>query len=205
MQSKIIIDEDFESIKSEILAKNDPNFVKIFEYDTLLMENAKEIINEAYIAEIREKIIVIIAHKFGIDPQNALLKILEEPPRNIVFVIVAKSKNFLLPTVRSRLVMDSRVKKSIKIDIGLNLKRLELKEIYLFIEEKVALEKSDKFGKKELLAVVKQIILDAITAGIKFESEDYEYFYKIYRLIDLNAKSASVLTPLLLLLMQRTR
>ena len=51
------------------------------------MENAKEIINEAYIAEIREKIIVIIAHKFGIDPQNALLKILEEPPRNIVFVL----------------------------------------------------------------------------------------------------------------------
>ncbi|RAZ23704.1 DNA polymerase III subunit delta' [Campylobacter hyointestinalis] len=205
MQSKIIIDEDFESIKSEILANNDPNFVKIFECDTLLMEDAKEIIKEAYIAEIREKVIVIIAHKFGIDPQNALLKILEEPPRNIVFVIVAKSKNLLLPTIRSRLVMDSRVKKSIKIDIGLNLKRLELKEIYLFIEEKVALEKSDKFGKKELLAVVKQIILDAITAGIKFESEDYEYFCKIYRLIDLNAKSASVLTPLLLLLMQRTR
>lgn len=205
MHSKIIISDDFESVKQDIIGFNDPNFVRIFEYESFLIENAKEVINEAYITESREKIIVVMAFKFGIDPQNALLKILEEPPRNIRFIIVAKSKNLLLPTIRSRLMIEVRKKETPRMALELNLKRLNLKDIYNFIEEQSNLEKTESLSKNELLNLVKSIVCEAIEIGVKFKEEDYEYFYKLYRIVDLNTKAAPALTPLLLLIMQRSK
>ncbi|WP_162166671.1 DNA polymerase III subunit delta' [Campylobacter fetus] len=205
MHSKIIISSDFNSVKDELIRDVKPNFLRIFEYDNFLVDDAKEIINEAYIAEIEEKVIVIMAFKFGIEPQNALLKILEEPPKNSVFILVAPSKNSLLPTIRSRLMMENRKLNLQRAATGLNLKKLELKDIYNFIEQSISLEKVDKLNKTSLLNLVKSIVCEAIDSGASFSAEDYRYFYKIYRLVDLNAKSTQVLTPLLLLIMQRMR
>ncbi|MBI4802387.1 MAG: DNA polymerase III subunit [Elusimicrobia bacterium] len=42
------------------------------------------------------------AHTLNLNAQNAMLKILEEPPGNAVFVLVAAKKNTLLPTIISR-------------------------------------------------------------------------------------------------------
>ena len=42
------------------------------------------------------------ADKMTIQAQNALLKVLEEPPEEVVFILLASSKNSLLPTVISR-------------------------------------------------------------------------------------------------------
>lgn len=39
---------------------------------------------------------------FNVQSQNALLKILEEPPKNVFFILTATSKNTVLPTVLSR-------------------------------------------------------------------------------------------------------
>ncbi|AGZ81950.1 DNA polymerase III subunit delta' [Campylobacter fetus] len=205
MHSKIIISSDFNSVKDELTRDVKPNFLRIFEYDNFLVDDAKEIINEAYIAEIEEKVIVIMAFKFGIEPQNALLKILEEPPKNSVFILVAPSKNSLLPTIRSRLMIENRKLNLQRAATGLNLKKLELKDIYNFIEQSISLEKVDKLNKTSLLNLVKSIVCEAIDSGASFSAEDYRYFYKIYRLVDLNAKSTQVLTPLLLLIMQRMR
>ncbi|MPB73206.1 DNA polymerase III subunit delta' [Campylobacter fetus] len=205
MHSKIIISSDFNSVKDELIRDVKSNFLRIFEYDNFLVDDAKEIINEAYIAEIEEKVIVIMAFKFGIEPQNALLKILEEPPKNSVFILVAPSKNSLLPTIRSRLMIENRKLNLQRVATGLNLKKLELKDIYNFIEQSISLEKVDKLNKTSLLNLVKSIVCEAIDSGASFSAEDYRYFYKIYRLVDLNAKSTQVLTPLLLLIMQRMR
>lgn len=45
------------------------------------------------------------AHKLTAEAQNALLKILEEPPANVIIILEAQNKENLLPTVRSRLVL----------------------------------------------------------------------------------------------------
>lgn len=205
MQSKIIISNDFEAIKTEFLCDKDPNYLRFFEYENALVEHAREIINEAYIAESKEKIIIVFAKKFGIEWQNALLKIFEEPPRNIVFVIVSPEKNLLIPTIRSRLIMENRVKKSMPKTLNLDIKRLDLKTAYNFIEEQINLEKDDKLNKNELLALLKNIVCTALDLGIKFKSEDLEYFSKLYKLVDLNAKAAQILTPLLLLIIKRQK
>ena len=46
--------------------------------------------------------IYLFPQELGIEGQNALLKILEEPPKHGVFILLADSPEKLLPTVRSR-------------------------------------------------------------------------------------------------------
>ena len=46
--------------------------------------------------------IYIFPQELGIEGQNALLKILEEPPKYGVFLLLSDNPNKLLPTVRSR-------------------------------------------------------------------------------------------------------
>ncbi len=67
------------------------------------IEDAKEVIAEAYKSEENTKTLILGAKSFTIPAQNALLKILEEPPKNIVFVLLAPNKSTFLPTVRSRM------------------------------------------------------------------------------------------------------
>jgi DNA polymerase-3 subunit delta' len=44
------------------------------------------------------------AHTMNTNAQNALLKVLEEPPKNVTFILLAKSGSMLLETIRSRCV-----------------------------------------------------------------------------------------------------
>lgn len=45
------------------------------------------------------------AHRLNEQAQNALLKILEEPPQSVVFILTVSSKTFLLDTIISRCVL----------------------------------------------------------------------------------------------------
>ena len=205
MRSKIVITNDLESLKNEILASYDVNSLRFFESEDFLLENAKEVVAEAYIAENSEKLLVIAAKNFRTEAQNSLLKIIEEPPRNIFFLIAAESKNILLPTIRSRLIVENRLVKKERIKSGLNFARLELKEIYRFIDEKVELERADKFGKNELKELIFAISLEANEAGVKFSQDELSYFYKAVRLAELNTKSHALLTPILLMIYEKAR
>lgn len=204
MISKIVISNDFESLKTEFENTFKQN-VRFFISDDFLIENAQAVIKEAYIAEKDEKMLVIMAKSFRIEAQNSILKILEEPPRNIFFTIVSPSKNLLLPTIRSRLSVTNLVKKSQRVSSGLNLKQLDLKEIYTFLDEILKKEQTDEIGKNELKELVGVIIFEAINLGFKFSQDELEYFYKLIHLCDLNAKSPQILTPLLLTILRKGR
>ena len=205
IDSKIIISDDFESIKVEYSQLLKPEYLKIFEYESLLMEGAREIISQAYIAEKEPKVLLIMANKYGIESQNALLKILEEPPRNIIFVLVAPAKNIFLATIRSRLSIENRVKLTKSEPTGIYFTKLSLSYINEYVSTQIALEKSDKLSKTQLLNLLKSIIIDAVKNGVKFTHEDYIYFNKLYRITDLNSKAQTTLLPLLLLIMQRIK
>ena len=90
--SQIILTNDYESLKENLINEFGIKNLRFFENDDFKVEDAKAVISEAYIAENSTKFIVIKAEKFGDEAQNSLLKILEEPPRNMVFFIVASSK-----------------------------------------------------------------------------------------------------------------
>ena len=203
MRSKIVITSDFEALKEEILGLYGVNSVRFFFVEDFLLENAKEVAAEAYIAESEPKLLVLGAKNFRVEAQNSLLKIIEEPPKNIFFIIAATSKNMLLPTVRSRLVTENRLIKKQREKTGLDYKRLELKEICAFIDEKSALERSEKLGKNDLKELIAAIALEATAQGVKFSAEELEHFFKAVRLAELNTKTHALLTPILLMIYEK--
>jgi len=203
MQSKIVITSDFEALKEEILGLYGVNSVRFFFAEDFLLENAKEVAAEAYIAESEPKLLVLGAKNFRVEAQNSLLKIIEEPPKNIFFIIAATSKNMLLPTVRSRLVTENRLIKKQREKTGLDYKRLELKEICAFIDEKSAFERSEKLVKNDLKELIAAIALEATAQGVKFSAEELEYFFKAVRLAELNTKTYALLTPILLMIYEK--
>ena len=205
MLNKIVVTSDFESLKAKLESEFGINNLRFFISDDFLLENAKEVIAEAYIAEKDEKILVINANSFRTEAQNALLKIIEEPPRNIKFIIVTQSKNLLLPTVRSRMLIENNLIKKPKVTLDLNLKTLSLKELTSFIDQKIADEQAQKFGKNELKELVGIIVTKAVDSGYKFSGDEMDYFFSLIKLADLNAKSHAVLTPLLLAIFQKGR
>lgn len=50
----------------------------------------------------KKAVLVKNAHAATVEAQNALLKLLEEPPPNTIMILTAKNKELLLPTVLSR-------------------------------------------------------------------------------------------------------
>lgn len=201
MQNRIIISNDFESIKAEFASQN----VRVFEYESMLLDDAKVVIAEAYIAEYEQKNIVILAKKLGAEVQNALLKILEEPPKNIIFTLIVPSKNTLLPTVRSRLMLEVRSRTKTRASHGLDLWRIDLKSLDEFVKAQRELKDNDKLSALELSKLVGDIICDAIDSGFGFSADELEYLKKLSYISALNTAPEHVLTPLLLLLMKKSR
>ncbi len=104
----LIFDGEFDE-KSEnnlkVYANSHPD-LKVFPLkDKLVVADAQEIVAESFIKPIfAEKKVFIIKN---IDEamevaQNKLLKILEEPPKNVYFLLTCNNLNKVLPTIRSR-------------------------------------------------------------------------------------------------------
>jgi DNA polymerase III delta prime subunit len=74
------------------------------------IDEARTIIYEAYLKPIQEdKRSFIIAYAgLTLDAQNALLKLLEDPPVTAQFFIIIDREELLIPTVRSRLLIVAR-------------------------------------------------------------------------------------------------
>jgi len=156
--NKVIITNDFEKVIKDTL------YDEIVLRDELKIEDVREIKKLAYIAEKEKKVILIVAEKYNVYAQNALLKLLEESPKNIEFILLAKSKYALLDTILSRLILERRFFEK-------EIKEIEVKNIsnsFIFELLKKDLEKEDvKSILKSLLKIAKnedelKIINDAI-------------------------------------------
>jgi len=159
------------------------------------MTQANLAIKEAYIASNEPKYIILCGNTFRKEAQNALLKVLEEPPANIVFIIITTSKSTLLPTVLSRLP-HKYLKKSVNIrECKLNLKKLDLKEVYDFLKT------NQKISKVEAKEIVESLIYKINNEKIKLTSKELNSFSTAIKLLELNSRPINVLTTLLLTLM----
>lgn len=69
------------------------------------IETIKQMQKKLFLKPIRSKTKIVIleeAHLLTTEAQNALLKVLEEPPEHTIIVLSANSKESLLPTIISR-------------------------------------------------------------------------------------------------------
>ena len=196
--SRILVCKNSEKAKEYLQEKYGGMHHLWYEKEDFLLDDAKELIKEAYIAEVSTKYLLVLSRTYRMEAQNALLKILEEPPAHIVFILVAPSKTALLPTVRSRLPLEELNAKYERIQSGLNLKRLDLGVVYSFVQTHHNLDKNS------LKEMVQAIVYEAIHEhGLRFSERELEHFQKLVHLCELNTRAQTVLISLLLSILQR--
>ena len=188
------IEEEINAIKQRLYPSR---IVVFFKEDEFKVDDAREVIREAYIAEAQTKYILLASKFFNETAQNALLKLLEEPPRNIEFVIITESKSALLPTVRSRMPLITHKSEKERVDLELSLKKLELSTMFAFIKEH---ERTPKHEAKEL---IQALYNRAIEEELVLNTHQLESFEMAYKLIGLNARMNSVLSMLLMKFIKR--
>lgn len=94
-----------EKIHPDIFEYSAQGGVNSFHVDVI-----RDVVKDAYVQpnEAQHKVYILgNADCMSVSAQNALLKVLEEPPQYVVFILTAKSKSMLLETVLSRSVVVS--------------------------------------------------------------------------------------------------
>ncbi len=189
----ILITERIEERGAEIAESLLPLRSVAFIRDDFKIEDAKEAIAEAYKSEDKTKTLILGARSFTVPAQNALLKILEEPPRNIAFILIAPNKSALLPTVRSRLPLVQEKKGREYAPLPIRLGKLDLAGLFAFVKE------HDRLKKHEAKELIERLAYQAVHGeGLLLSSAQLEGFEKALRLVELNARFQSVLVMLLM-------
>lgn len=195
--SCILIVNDIESTINELIPKyplHSTRIIKNEEKDEFQLAQATQAIKEAYIASNETKYIFLCGSTFRKEAQNSLLKVLEEPPRNVVFIIITNSKTSMLATIYSRIPYKYLKKSVLKNESLLNINKLDLKDIYNFLKE------NQKISKNEAKDIVESILLKVNSQKIRLSAKELDFFSKSIKLLELNSRPINVLTTLLLFL-----
>ena len=183
------LEEEVEQLQERLQGKRVVKFVE----ETFKIEHAKEVMAEAYVSESATKYIIIAAIDFTDVAQNAMLKLLEEPPTNIEFIIISPTKSNLLPTVRSRLPILKTHTTHKEVEIELNFARLDYDGVFRFLKEHARVQKN------ELKALLEALFYKAtVIDGVRLTQRQLDNFEMAYKLVDLNARSQSVLAMILM-------
>ena len=89
----------------KVMGNTHPDFITVVdpEHKNVAVKIVRQVREEMFILPNEaDKKIYLFPQELGIEGQNALLKILEEPPEYGVFILLSENPETLLPTVRSR-------------------------------------------------------------------------------------------------------
>lgn len=98
---------DENSAEFSRIAKGVDLDVKVYpkNNEKMLVADSNEIVAEAYVKPVNAQNKIFIIKNLDVsteEAQNKLLKILEEPPKNVYFLISVKNESKVLPTIKSR-------------------------------------------------------------------------------------------------------
>jgi len=205
-KSSILLVDDIEQKLEELqdtLEKNSFRIIKNEESankkSEFLISSARLAVKEAYLSTATTKYIIIYGYSFRVEAQNALLKVLEEPPKNIIFLILANSKSSLLPTIFSRLEYKYLKKQRLIKDFELDLRTFSLKDLYAYLKSKERIAQAE--AKEELGSIMQEVT----RKNIVLKSQELELFSTSMKLINLNSKPINVLGNLLLHILQNKK
>lgn len=191
--SHIIICDNVEERTATLQQTLAPHRVVTFVRDDFKIEDSKAVLAEAYIAEEHIKYLVLAAKTFNVISQNALLKLLEEPPRNIELIIITESKSTLLPTVRSRLKIIKEKSFQLHKELDIKLNSLNLAVLFDFVKA------HDRLSKHEAKALIESLYHRAtVIDGIVLTERQIDIFDRSYRLLELNGRLQTILMTLLM-------
>lgn len=137
---------------------------------------------------LKYKLVIIeYAEKATQEAQNALLKILEEPPKNVFIVLWAQDKSQLLPTIRSRVVIKyaDTAKSKTKTDFGMLITRKG--NLPLLLEKISQIESPENFLENQIL-----VLYDLFKEKLQ-EKNDYSNLEKITGLLEKYAQTKTMI------------
>ncbi len=197
-KSQILISHDPATIIEELQERYSPEQLIIIERDEFKVEDAKEAMQRAYVAANQERFIVLSARKYNIYAQNAMLKILEEPPKRTHFILIVPSKSLLLPTILSRLPLVQLEESA--VSEAVHFEEFDLEVLYNLTQ------KAKEFSKPEAVGVVRGMLEFALRKGYKLSQKELDYFGNAVKLLELNSNPANVfITAGLILLGHKKR
>jgi len=200
--SSILIVNDVENKINELVSNLPLHSTRVIapeDYENFLILQAKQALREAYISVASTKYIILAAARFSIDAQNALLKVLEEPPKNIIFIILTNSKTTILPTIFSRLQTRYLITKKHLEPCSLDIKNLDLKDAYDFIKE------HQRISKMDLKKLIESMMVNVKNDNINLSLSQLDAFSRAIQLCDLNSRPNAILTTLLLNIMDKSK
>lgn len=125
------------------------------------IDDIREIIKESYFYSSEIKVYVFYDFQSSsIEAQNAFLKILEEPPLNVLFVLSVDNQYKIFPTIlsRSKVIKFFKKNKNIEKEKELMIENfLKDKKVDLKISEEVKIDDLILFLEKELIREKKYI------------------------------------------------
>lgn len=198
--SQILIVDDINESLDEILKsypKHSIRVIKNEEKDEFQLLQAQNAIKEAYIASSEKKYLFLCGSSFRVEAQNSLLKILEEPPTNIVFIILTTLKSSLLPTIYSRIPFKILKKSNQEIESSFDFRKLDLKDIYSFLKD------NQRVGKNEAKEFLESFLVKIKNQNIKLDEKELELFSSSIKLLELNSRPINILTTVLLALLNK--
>jgi len=151
--------------------------------DEFKVEHVKELKNISYLTSKKKRVILIAAKKYNIISQNALLKILEEPPKNSEFILLTTSKYSLLDTIKSRLFIEYKFfEKDNKLDIDLRI--INNETIFDLLQKNLQ--------KDEIKAIIYELV------NKKVFSKELEVLSNAIKMLELNIEKKAVLAYVML-------
>ncbi len=202
LQSQIIITTHFEDtiVKLRQLALNGEHFVTLVREGNFLVEDVKRAIEKAYLASQEQTIIVLAADNFSEVVQNRLLKIIEEPPPNKIFILLFTSKAIILPTIRSRLPIIVMDELSSVSELALDVQNLDIRTVYDFVQEHARISAPQAKGLLEQIGA-------AAIASRKYTMDEktLDLMSNAVKVLDRGSPPAFVLTAVLLKLLARKK
>ncbi len=200
--SFILVVSDIDKALNSLLpfySKHNIRIIRNEEKDEFLLAQASSAIKEAYISSNEKKYIILCGKTFRKEAQNSLLKVLEEPPLNIVFIIITNSKSSILPTIFSRIPHKFFQQNKKRTELDLDILRLDLKDVYAF------LKKNQRISKVDAKSVVESTLFKINSQKINLTQNELDIFSKSIKLLTLNSRPINVLTTLLLTLLNRKK
>lgn len=199
----IHITQHFTPLIEELILGYEEQYVEVFEREDFKIDDAKEVIAQSYLTREKQSLIILAANKYNHAAQNALLKIIEEPPSKIQFILIAKNKNALLPTIRSRMRIITHKSHLELPPFALNVKKLSLQEIYHFCKQNEGKAPS----KEETKLQIESLLFALKEAKIKLTQRELGLFDTAIKLNqnDATEKHNYIFLPLLLRIYQKQK
>jgi len=170
------------------------------EREAFRIEDSKIAIEKAYMSSEVERVIILGAREFSPIIQNRLLKVIEEPPTKVSFILLTLSKSTILPTIRSRLPIKVFKQKFNQSTLGINLYKLDLKSVYTFIQD------NKRINHTEAKVLIEQISIEAMRSQkFNLDNSTLQLFQRSFMALDVGSPPQFVLTTLLLKLLAKYR